>query len=352
MNLKVKKIRIGMVGCGQIMPSTADGILSSKHCEMSCLFDIDSDILTERATAYHVKTESDFWQFIARDDIDAIYLAVPHALHAPLAVESIRAGKHVMIEKPLATNINDAKMILDESKKAKVKVGVAMAMRFDGRVELTKKLIEDGVIGSITNTRAHAIGYKDKNYWSNGVGGEAKRSAWRAYKGMAGGGILIMNAVHNLDAMYYMTGLKPVEVMSMGGSFNVPAAVENAISVLIRYDKNNSYGVCEAMSSAFGASHTDDSTAIYGTKGTIKFSELGIDLFTSNDSSGYETNKWVNLAVENVDIRAALMDDFALAIINGTSPRINAEEGLLIVDMICSAYKSLESGSVEKLAQT
>ena len=344
-----EKIRIGMVGCGQIMPATAKGILAAKNCVMQCVCDVDMEAAQEKKNMFGIPIEASFWKLLEREDVDALYLAVPHALHVPLALEAIRAGKHVLIEKPMATNIQDARLIVDESKKFDVKVSVAMAMRFEPQVQLAKALIEKGVVGEIISTRALAIGYKDKNYWSNGVGGTAKRSAWRAFKGMAGGGIFIMNAVHNLDAVYYMTGLKPLEVSSMGGTFNAAVSVENAISVLFRYDKCHAYGVCEAMSCAFGAGHADNSTTIYGTKGTIKFTNNAVSLFTSEENCGYKTQTWIDIPVEENDARKDMVEDFSDAILSNRSPLITAEDGLLIVDAICAAYRSMETGAVQKL---
>jgi predicted dehydrogenase len=181
------------------------------------------------------------------------------------------------------------------------------------------------------------------------VGGRAKRSAWRAFKSQAGGGILIMNAVHNLDAMYYATGLKPVEVAAMGGTYTAKAAVEDTISILVKYHKNNAYGTCDAMSGAHGASHTDNSTVIYGTKGTIRLGDK-LELFTSIEGEEYPAQKYTEIELDEYNSRATIMDDFAMAILEDRQPTVTGEDGLMITDLILSSYRSLQSGQVEKLA--
>lgn len=150
-----EKIRIGMVGCGQIMPATAKGILAAKNCVMQCVYDVDMEAAQEKKNMFGIPIEASFWKLLEREDVDALYLAVPHALHVPLALEAIRAGKHVLIEKPMATNIQDARLIVDESKKFDVKVSVAMAMRFEPQVNvfasgLSERRITEYRPGSLT----------------------------------------------------------------------------------------------------------------------------------------------------------------------------------------------------------
>ena len=248
--MKDGKMCIGMVGCGQIMPSTAKGILASQHCIIDAVMDIDADAAKEKGEMYAVPYYTDLWEFLARPEMDIVYIAVPHALHVPIGIEAARAGKHVIVEKPMATAVEDAKMLVAECREAGVKLTQAMGMRYGATTKLTHDLIQAGAIGDFTSYLVRSIGMKDAKYWSNGVFGQAKRSCWRAYKGMAGGGILVMNAVHNLDALYYMTGATPVEVMAMGGNYSSRSALEDSMSLLIRFREHDSYGVCQAMSAA------------------------------------------------------------------------------------------------------
>lgn len=345
----MKKLRIGMIGCGQIMPATASGILESRHCEMKGFFDIENAALEAAGVEYGLPTQNDLFKFLDDDGIDAVYIAVPHALHAAIAVEAMRAGKHVMIEKPMTTTPGDARFIVDEAGKTGMVAGVAMSRRLTGGVQKARELIGKGAIGDIASTRINAIGYKDEKYWSNGVGGRARRSTWRAFQGMAGGGILIMNAIHNLDAMYYMTGLKPSGVTALGGTYTAAAAVEDMIGVLISYENSRAYGVCEAMSSAFGAAHTDNTDVIYGTRGTIRFVGNMLSIYTTVEGLGIPTGVFTEIPVAEKKDRSLLMDDFAMAIRDGGKPLIPAEDGALIVGTICAAYRSLLSGKPESV---
>ncbi len=343
----MQKLRIGMIGCGQIMPATAKGIKESARCEMTRFLDVEPTAMNETAAAFGLPVENDLFGFLAHEDIDAVYVAVPHALHAAIAVAAVRAGKHVMIEKPMATTPGDAAFIVSEVRKAGRVGAVAMVMRFTQTVQKARELVLRGAIGSVTNTRILAIGYKDDTYWSNGVGGRARLSTWRAFEGMAGGGILIMNAVHNLDAMYHITGLAPASVSALGGTYTATAAVEDAIGLLIQYQDSSAYCVCEAMSSAFGASHTDNTNVIYGTKGTLRFQGDLLELYTTVEGMGVPTGVFTAIPVERQNDRALFVDDFARAIVEGGRPLIPVEDGALITNTICAAYRSMRSHAPE-----
>ena len=345
----MEKLRIGMIGCGQIMPATAKGILGGENCQMVRLLDIDPVALGETKDKYGVAAENDLFALLYDDEIEAVYIAIPHALHAAVAVEALRAGKHVMIEKPMATTPGDAHFIVAEADKSGKTAGVAMSQRFTACVEKARELIKKGAIGDISSTHIRELGFKVENYWSNGVGGTARRSTWRAFQGMAGGGILIMNAVHFLDSMYYMTGLTPKSAFALGGTYRAPAAVEDSISVLLSYAESNAYGVCEAMSSAFGAYEIDNGSYIYGTKGTIRIIRRELSLCTSVEGMGVPTGSFQVIPVEDNSDRALLMDDFANACRTGGKPRIPVEDGALITGTICAAYRSLVSGRPEEV---
>ena len=94
--MKDGKMCIGMVGCGQIMPSTAKGILASQHCIIDAVMDIDADAAKEKGEMYAVPYYTDLWEFLARPEMDVVYIAVPHALHVPIGIEAARAGKHAL----------------------------------------------------------------------------------------------------------------------------------------------------------------------------------------------------------------------------------------------------------------
>jgi predicted dehydrogenase len=330
------------------MPQTADRIMKSAQCEISAVYDVDGDAAREEAAKINAPVASSLWALLENPEVDIIYAAVPHALHAPIGVEAARADKHVIVEKPVASTYEDALFLAGECEKHDVKLTAHMPFCFSASSAISKELIAKGAIGKIASTRIHSIGYKGDEYWERGVGGKGRRSYWRAFNSMSGGGILIMNAVHNIDQMLYITGLQPVTVASRGGVYTAAAAVEDSIALLIGYDKNNAFGVVEAMSSAYGASHSDNATAIFGDKGVIRFGFGDVELFTSVEGLGYETGKWITIPSSAVKHRN-FFDDFAAAVRGEKEQEVSVPQILSVIDTITTAYRAMRSGATERV---
>jgi len=221
-----------------------------------------------------------------------------------------------------------------------------MPMRYGiyGRV---KELLQAGVAGRIVSTRVFTLGHKTDVYWTNGVGGRARRSSWRGWKGTAGGGILVMNAVHFIDALLYATGLTVSEVYARGGTFASPAAVEDSIAVVTGYREHGTYGVVEASSCAVG-SRGENTTWIHGTEGQIRITTSSLDVYTTRTIEGLQRETWQTVedkdSATGANGRALLADDLARAAREDRKPFVPGEDGLEVTRIMLSAYRSMEEG--------
>ncbi len=343
--------QIGIVGAGQIANDTAEAIVESELCSIGAVVDIDPVAAADLAHRYDVPVIGDFYHLLEREDIDAVYLSVPHCYHAPYAIEAARSGKHIIVEKPMATDVRDAEMMVEAARQGRVKLSVALPMRFSGPVRMTRELLHGGMIGRIISTRVHVMGYKADEYWTHGVGGKARRSSWRGWYATAGGGILIMNAVHFLDAMLYATQLTVKSVYALGGTYASPAAVEDSIAVAMGYMESKAYGVLEASSHAVG-SCGDNCIWIFGTEGQIRITDR-LEAFASLSSADIPPGVWQEIDVKNyignVGPRAFLMDDLALAVRDDRDPAVSGEEGLAVTRIMLMAYRSMREDIIAKL---
>ncbi len=315
------------------------------------MVDIDPVAASELADKHNVPVVGDFYQLLDRDDIDAVYLSVPHCFHAPFTVEAARKGKHIIVEKPMATDIRDAEMMVEAARQNRVKLTVALPMRRSPPVRKARELLQGGTIGRIMSTRVHVMGYKTDEYWTHGVAGKARRSSWRGWYGTAGGGILIMNAVHFLDAMLYATGLTVQSVFALGGTYASPAAVEDSMAVSMGYVESNAYGVLEASSHAVG-SRADNCIWIFGTEGQIRITDR-LEVFTLLTSADIPAGVWQEIDVTDhvgrVTPRAFLMDDLAQAARDDRDPSVSGEEGLEVTRVMLTAYRSMREDTIVKL---
>jgi predicted dehydrogenase len=139
---------------------------------------------------------TDYRKLLGRGDIDVVSVALPNYLHAKVALEALKAGKHVMLDKPMATNARDAAKLVAEAKKQGVLFMVGQNFRFNADTQTAKQVVEAGSLGDI---------YHAKTSWSRRAG-IPRIGSWFTQKRFAGGGCTYDIGVHALDRCLYLIG--------------------------------------------------------------------------------------------------------------------------------------------------
>ncbi len=201
----VNKIRIGIIGAGNIGGVHASQFsLLSEQCEITAITDAYLPMAVERAKQYDIpNVVATAEELIQRPDVDAVVIGVPNQYHAPLALQAIQAGKHVLLEKPMAIDAAAARDIWQASQHSQSVVMVAHQMRWESVPMQIKEQIDRGELGKI---------YTAKTGWyrRKGIPGWG---TWFTQMNQSGGGPLIDIGVHMLDlALYLMGDPKPVSV--------------------------------------------------------------------------------------------------------------------------------------------
>ncbi len=197
-------IRIGLIGTGNIGNVHLKHFKNVDNAQIVALMDLDLERAKQAAEEHQVDTvytTSD--ELLNNEQIDAVILGVPNNFHASLAIKALQAGKHVLIEKPMALNLEEAKSIVKAQKQYKKIVMVAHQMRFHWNTLAVKEQIDQGQLGHI---------YTAKTGWyrRKGIPGWG---TWFTQTSQSGGGPLIDIGVHMLDlALYLMGNPKPVSV--------------------------------------------------------------------------------------------------------------------------------------------
>jgi predicted dehydrogenase len=214
------KLRIGLVGCG--------GIASAKHIpalkRQSDIAEVVGfcDIVGERAEkakkeigAADAKTYTDYRKLLEDRSIDVVHVLTPNVAHAPIAVDALEAGKHVLCEKPMAHSYADAKRMLDASKRTGKLLTIGYQNRFREDVQALRKAVDSGFLGEVYFAKAHAVRRRAVPTW--GV---------FPNKALQGGGPLIDIGTHALDITLWMMG--NYEPASISGSvyWKMPGACE------------------------------------------------------------------------------------------------------------------------------
>ncbi|MBM4046829.1 MAG: Gfo/Idh/MocA family oxidoreductase [Planctomycetes bacterium] len=201
----MKKLRIGIVGAGGRGIHCFGAMLLKRpeECELVALADPNRPRM-EGGLEY-LKYKCDLYEdpkaMLARKDIDAAVITTPDYLHAPMAVAALKAGKHIFVDKPLATTTDGCLQILDAARKARRLVYMGFNMRFDPVVQKTKTLVDSGALGKVFSILAHEC-YD---------GGKTYMARWNRFKKF-GGGLFVHKGSHDLDVVNWLMGAKPVRV--------------------------------------------------------------------------------------------------------------------------------------------
>jgi glucose-fructose oxidoreductase len=281
---------------------------------------------------------------LANPAVDAVYIAVPHHLHAPLTNQAAEAGKHILVEKPIATTLADAEAMIAAARTYGVWLSVNFHAQVDPLCQAAKELVAKGAIGQVVGTRIVFRGDKPASYWAAGYSGRVP-SDWRVRRATAGGGVLIMNAIHDLNTMRFITGLEATRVYAEYGTYGTPVEVEDFIAVTYRYD-NDAIGTIEAGSAIRGGDPLYDVDRIYGTTGQILLSEP-LQIYTTVATAGIPANQWQELPIAPLtteEQQTAMIDGFAGPIVLGGKPAVSAEDGLSVLAIVLAAYQSGAEG--------
>src|SRR5215204_5560942 len=288
------RLRIGMIGCGEIAVRMAAAIASSQHTQHTMVMDTQAGLAQDLGEQYGVPWTDRVDVLLANPAVDAVYIAVPHHLHASLTIQAAEAGKHILAEKPIAITLTDAEVMIAAAHANGVWLSVNFHAQVDPLCQAAKDLVAQGAIGRIVGTRIVYRGDKPASYWTSGYSGRIATD-WRVRKATAGGGVLIMNAIHDLNTMRFITGLEAVRVYAEYGTFDTPVEVEDFIAVTYRYN-SDAIGTIEAGSAIRGRDPLHDVDRIYGTAGQILLGDR-LQIYTTADTAGLVTNQWQELPV-------------------------------------------------------
>lgn len=335
-----ERLRIGMIGCGEIAVQTAKGIAAAESAEHVMVMDVDERVARDLGETYGVPSTTRVEELLSNPRVDAVYIAVPHYLHAPLTIQALRAHKHVLVEKPIATTLEDADRMIAAAREVGVNLSVAYHAQVDSTCRAVRDLIAAGAIGRILGTRIVYRGDKPATYWHGGYSGRIQTD-WRTSKAKAGGGVLIMNTVHDLNTIRYVTGLEVTRVYSEYDTFVTPVEVEDYVAITYRY-ANGAIGTLEAGSAVRGRDPLRETNRIYGEAGQII---LGTPprIFVNEERDGLRAGEWQDVPVvpdAGAGGRAAIVDGFARAVLAGQEPPVRAADGRAALEIILAAYRS------------
>ena len=327
-------MRIGFAGAGYIINIHARAAQAQKNVELSAVVERFSDKAAALAQKFGIKNQYETVEQMLKDgEVDALVIGTPNFLHAPQAIAALRAGVHVMVEKPMAMNARQAERIMDASTRSGAKLMVAHCWRFDEDVLWLKK--ESKKLGKILRTK----GYGVHSNWGP--------AGWFTQKELAGGGALADMGIHALDTARFLLGdPKPVSVYARLGAYYKNFDVDDTGTILVEWEN----GTTSYIESGWWQPHTDGpeaATQLYGTKGFGQLFPTKLEIPNAQEQkvelkeSGYVFPRLEHCQQSMYDAQMAY---FINCIRKNKNPNPGAAEGLTNMKIVDSAYKSSRTG--------
>ncbi|MBS1746250.1 MAG: Gfo/Idh/MocA family oxidoreductase [Bacteroidetes bacterium] len=336
----MKKIHFAVVGCGHIGKRHAALINVNPQAELTATIDIKepSDLDIEKLNVPHYFSLTDFLS--SNSNTDVVVIATPNGLHDTQAIECIKAGKHVVIEKPMALTTTGAQNIIDTATRYQKNVFVVMQNRFSAPVAWLKKIIDDNFTGEIFSVQLNCFWNRDERYY------QPATNNWHGTKDLDGG-VLFTQFSHFIDIFYWLFGnIKNIHAVLH--SYKQLAAFDDSGVVTFSFG-NNSIG-CLNFSTAVWNKNFESSITIIAETGTIKIGGQYMDTVEYCDIKNYTMPALTTSTIQNdyghykgsAFNHHFIIQNVIDVLYNNASIAATAEEGLKVVSIIENIYKSAE----------
>jgi predicted dehydrogenase len=287
----------------------------------------------DRAGAYMERHQAelafdDLDELLAEPEVEAVYVATPNALHAEQVVACLEAGKHVLVDKPMATTGRDARQMVEAAKRSKRTLSVMFQMRHHPANQQLKQLIEEGSLGSLSLMRAHM------GFWF------PPAEVWRHERELAGGGAVMDLAPHGVDLLRFLAG-DIVEVTATTANVQFHYDVEDLGLATLRF-----------AAGAVGRLDVSYCSHEYGGRLEVFGSEASVVIDGSLQQIGDyrlwyrrgKTDQPAQIVEGQFDgCYVSAIEEFCDAVLQERHPAITAADGLAAVEVVEAIYESAET---------
>jgi predicted dehydrogenase len=341
--MSANKVRVGMIGMGGIAYMHEAGYTDpGDFSEIVAVCDVDEELARARAIPYQARVYTDYHELVADPGVDLVDITVPHHLHYPLALAALEQGKHVLVEKPMAMNAQQALHLIDTARARGVKFTVAENTRFVEAYREAERILNASTLGDLRFVRTYIAGseatrIKSKSSWV----GQPENS-----------GVLLDSGVHSFYLMRWL----------FGGVRDVQAFASKIMPESQVDDNTISFGhlvdgtVFESVQSCIVEAPWTERLEIHGSKGSLIVDQLsdppvthfqGIDDLegTPVDSVPYEPLAWKFFSI------VAEVQDFVQAILEDRPPLIDPLYGYHALQVVDAAYQSIATGKPVSIAE-
>lgn len=338
-----KIVGCGIVGCGVIGPTHALCISRIPEAKLVAVCDVVPERAQKLGEEYGAQVYTDFAEMLKNPEIDLIHVCLPSGMHADFGVQAAKAGKHVIVEKPIDVSLEAADRLIKTCRECGVKLSVISQHRFDPGIVELKKAIDAGQLGKLTFGGSHTKWYRSQEYYDSGD--------WRGTWALDGGGALMNQSVHYVDMVQYCLG--PVTELSAycATLSHERIEVEDIATATLKF-ASGALGLLEGNTTAYPGFCTR--LDVYGTKGGViiendHIKEWKVEGVENPHSAGGEGGGAGSAAIPAAS-HGRQIADVIDAILTDRDPLVTGENGRHPLEIVLKVYESArQNGNPVKL---
>ena len=329
-------LRLGIVGCGDIAGYTAIFARLNRHISLPACCDISAESAQAFARRHKIPAYyTDYAEMLENQRLDAVYLAVPHHLHYPMAQAAVQAGVHIFMEKPITRTLPEAISLADLAERSHIRLGVNYQYRYDTGCHALAQAAQRGDLGVIHAARCNLPWRREADYF--------QQAGWHARLETAGGGTLLTQGSHLLDIVVWALGCRPA----------------NAIGAIAR----RKFKQVEVEDLAHGLVQMQDGALVQISSSMIAKPEqaLTIELYGDQATARYSDRPWPHVHFKGRRIKSTAPPIFGLhalqrslegfrAWVMEDRPYLTpAREAIPVLAVVEAIYRSAQTGCRESI---
>lgn len=339
-----------LIGCGRISPNHLAAAQANK-LEIVGMCDIDPTMIDDKMAKFKLDASKvvkyhDYLQMLDEQKPKLVSICTESGKHAAIALDCIRRGINIIVEKPIALSIEDADAILDEARKHNVKVCACHQNRFNKSVVKIREAMDQKRFGRLFYGTAHIR-------WNRGVQ-YYEQAPWRGTWEQDGGS-LMNQCIHNIDLLRWMMGNEVSEVFAYTDKLNHPYIEAEDLGIALIKFANGSYGIIEGTTDIY-PKNLEETLYLFGEKGTVKAGGQSVNVI--------EEWRFADMLDDADEVKATyhenppnvygfghtpLFADVIEAIRTDRQPKVTAEDGKRALELVLAIYKSAAEGRPVRL---
>ena len=344
----MNKLRFALIGCGRISKNHIVASAENKDiCELVAVCDPVTERAEQKAAQYEElmgvrpAVYADYKKMLEEMEIDCCAIATESGYHAEIALYCIAHGVNVIIEKPIALSMDDARALVSKAKEKNVKLCVNHQNRFNKAVQKIRSAVEEGRFGRMLHGTAHILWSRGEEYYA--------QAPWRGTWAQDGG-CLMNQCIHNIDLLRWMMGDEISEVMAYTDRLTHDYIQAEDIGMALVRFRNGSYGMIEGTTNVY-PHNLEETLYLFGEDGTVKAGGKSVNVIESWDfRDGKDDPAYIkeNFGENPPNVygfgHTPLYRDVIEAIQNDRPPYVDGEAGMRALELVLAIYQSAAEG--------